>query len=591
MPGTQSVHAFENSLGIHDRIDSDTLPTIFETVYHFAVVFDADGNSTNDPSNPGRIELFHNGVSIGQTSTSLQLADLNDVNNWFGRSNYTVDGNLNGALNEIRIYDQPLSPEQIRHSRDQGADIKLGESVVAHSIHEFSGIQGQYGWSSGYRNYSTDGGGPDYDPVGGFIPFNGGSSLVTPFNGESQQWSGECWSLSLVGAPNLSVCRETASPNGSNSTPGEEYWPVRRWKADEITHPMPLALIWNAFMTNVNGGGVRGSLHINGVEVDSRIVPGQDSVGEVRVYYAIINPGDFIDLALSPEGSDGRSDFGDVSETWLRIEDEIPDLPVQPDGKPFLLAGQSFPVDPLGAYLLTDDQDLAIAPLIVNLDELPFEIPERGHLLLRSEGAWRAGIDSEFFSPESSQAGVFSSSNVFLDSSVRKRVSGSLDSGHQLLTGPTYFQNQETDVPDDFGIVSALSPSSFIRVPDGSKYLFVAVPDSLYSDNQNLDLDVIVQPAQISESPLVLNQRTNGHLESVSEWDFWTFSATVGDQVSLDVLGGTSSGVRYSLWGPDGWVGLDQVAESSSLITLPTTGKYSVVVGKPSVLVGVDYVF
>ena len=50
----------------------------------------------------------------------------------------------------------------------------LNAEEIANSINDFSfdGTQGENGWVSGYRNYSQDGGGDDYDPNQDFIAFD-----------------------------------------------------------------------------------------------------------------------------------------------------------------------------------------------------------------------------------------------------------------------------------------------------------------------------------------------------------------------------------------------------------------------------------
>ena len=101
----------------------------------------------------------------------------------------------------------------------------------------------------------------------------------------------------------------------------------------------PLALTWHIRETNLNGTGVTGSLHLNGVQVDTLALAGGDGVGAIRTFYTNVNPGDTIDLALTPWGlnADGH-DGSDGSAYWLRIDSYIPPNPLQPDGSPFVAA-------------------------------------------------------------------------------------------------------------------------------------------------------------------------------------------------------------------------------------------------------------
>jgi Concanavalin A-like lectin/glucanases superfamily/Bacterial TSP3 repeat len=55
-------------------------------------------------------------------TVARNLANIPDLNNWLGRSNWTVDANLNGTLDEFRIYDRILTPHEILVSRIAGPD-------------------------------------------------------------------------------------------------------------------------------------------------------------------------------------------------------------------------------------------------------------------------------------------------------------------------------------------------------------------------------------------------------------------------------------------------------------------------------------
>jgi hypothetical protein len=228
-------------------------------------------------------------------------------------ANWTVTDNLGGTAS---------STLTITVSGTRGL---LGDSAL-----EFSGIQGQDNWHHGYRNYTLDGGGDDYDPATAFISFDPGM-WRTPANGNHY------WRLpNQNGAPWTLLGRTATHPNGTNSTPNEEHWTVRRWVPADLDGTTPVAITWGARKTNRNADGVTGSLHINGVMVDSRVVPGNDTTGEFRTYYANLTPGDIVDLALSPEGVANRSDGSDSSATRFWVSNVIPANPVQPDGAPFV---------------------------------------------------------------------------------------------------------------------------------------------------------------------------------------------------------------------------------------------------------------
>ncbi|MGI9244833.1 MAG: hypothetical protein ACR2RV_28780 [Verrucomicrobiales bacterium] len=213
-------------------------------------------------------------------------------------------------------------------------------TILADSMMDFSGNQGQANWTNGYRNFTLDGGETDYDAAADFIPFAGGEGLGD-WDGVGQQWSGNAWDLNTAAAaPWTWLEREGTHPNGSNN--GEEHWSVRRWVASDLAATTPLGLTWHTRKTNLNGGGVTGSLHINGVQVDTFAFAGGDGVGVIRTFFANLEPNDIVDLVLTPVGDAGdTADGSDGSANWLRIDTFIPSNPTQPDGTPFVPASGS----------------------------------------------------------------------------------------------------------------------------------------------------------------------------------------------------------------------------------------------------------
>ncbi|MFT5523589.1 MAG: VCBS repeat-containing protein [Pirellulaceae bacterium] len=86
---------------------------------HIAMVVD---NVSADTTN---LTLYRDGAQIGNYVSQFELRDINDVNNWLGRSNWTGDQNLNGRINEFRIYDSALSSGEVSESFNNGADISF----------------------------------------------------------------------------------------------------------------------------------------------------------------------------------------------------------------------------------------------------------------------------------------------------------------------------------------------------------------------------------------------------------------------------------------------------------------------------------
>jgi hypothetical protein len=76
------------------------------------------------------------------------------------------------------------------------------------------------------------------------------------------------------------------------------------------------------------------------------------------------------------------------------------------------------------------------------------------------------------------------------------RVPGAIDAGIAVVTWNTLFGNMSTDIPQDFRIAN-----TFVQVPVGANYLFVAAEDIYYSDNSDPDGDYAVRITQISSVP------------------------------------------------------------------------------------------
>jgi hypothetical protein len=104
-------------LGEGDALDQSlTLDTDFPTPLgepvHVAVSWDEDGN----------VVVYRNGEQVQQGTTPHRPNQMNDVNNWLGRSNWTGDANLQGSYDEFRIFDEVLTPAEVSVSYHYGAD-------------------------------------------------------------------------------------------------------------------------------------------------------------------------------------------------------------------------------------------------------------------------------------------------------------------------------------------------------------------------------------------------------------------------------------------------------------------------------------
>lgn len=69
----------------------------------------------------GMIDIYQDGVKTGSVAFNGVLDNIDDVNNWIGRSNWGGDSFTDGAVNEFRVYDGVLTPEEISVNYAGGA--------------------------------------------------------------------------------------------------------------------------------------------------------------------------------------------------------------------------------------------------------------------------------------------------------------------------------------------------------------------------------------------------------------------------------------------------------------------------------------
>ncbi len=113
----------EGPVGVGEQMLDTSIPTQLEEEYHFAAVYDSDGAADGGAA----IKLYRDGELMGTQPVTIALGNMNDVNNWLGRSNWTADANTQGSYNEIRIYDFALTNNQVLGSFENGPEtINLG---------------------------------------------------------------------------------------------------------------------------------------------------------------------------------------------------------------------------------------------------------------------------------------------------------------------------------------------------------------------------------------------------------------------------------------------------------------------------------
>jgi hypothetical protein len=69
-----------------------------------------------------QMTLYLDGEQVAHAPTNFVLADVEDVNNWLGRSQWVQDVNLAARYDEFRIYDRALAADEIALLYSRGPD-------------------------------------------------------------------------------------------------------------------------------------------------------------------------------------------------------------------------------------------------------------------------------------------------------------------------------------------------------------------------------------------------------------------------------------------------------------------------------------
>jgi len=178
---------------------------------------------------------------------------------------------------------------------DSIADFPAPDNITTQSK------QGINNWNYGYHNASVNG---SYEAMpGGTDDFIAFPDNQGPGTGPSDYWTGSTWDWHAGNPPWTQITASGGHPNGTNN--GDEHWAVRRWVAETGG-----TLFLESFLAKQNTNGGTGTTLLvfhNGTQMFSRTVGGTDGVGFFDVTQIDgVSPGDFIDLALTPNGADGN---------------------------------------------------------------------------------------------------------------------------------------------------------------------------------------------------------------------------------------------------------------------------------------------
>src|ERR1035441_1722473 len=128
-------------------------------------------------------------------------------------------------------------------------------------------------------------------------------------------------------------------------------------------------------------------------------------------------------------------------------------------------------------------------------------------------------------------------------------------------------QASNTVAQQIIGLVNVILPV------DGTYTVAVRAPANHSASTGNYL--VTVWDATPTIASLVVNQQEYGQIKTPFSVDQWNFSAPAGEQVQFNLINVASPGVAFNLSGPSGWVGFSNLVTSSSLVTLPFAGNYT----------------
>jgi hypothetical protein len=144
--------------------------------------------------------------------------------------------------------------------------------------------------------------------------------------------------------------------------------------------------------------------------------------------------------------------------------------------------GSTLTLDPTATYLHTnnDNADNATAYSLATLGFAP------GQMVTFTEvGGWNNGQGTVYYGLDA----VFSASDVLLGSANLNRVQDAIgvDGFQSIVTMPTYYGNQPTDIPQDFYISLNSTPggSATLTIPTGAAYIFFSPNDDFFQDNSS----------------------------------------------------------------------------------------------------------
>ncbi|MES2924808.1 MAG: LamG-like jellyroll fold domain-containing protein [Verrucomicrobiota bacterium] len=122
---TQRMKAWNGGVVMTEQ--NSALATTAGTNYHYVFTFE-DGVGTYGAAG-GRMTWYRNGTLVSTADVNFRLTNIEDVNNWLGRSNFSNDTLANSTYDEFRLYNHVLTASEIAANLIAGPDTITGPPV------------------------------------------------------------------------------------------------------------------------------------------------------------------------------------------------------------------------------------------------------------------------------------------------------------------------------------------------------------------------------------------------------------------------------------------------------------------------------
>jgi hypothetical protein len=178
--------------------------------------------------------------------------------------------------------------------------------VIADSVTDFSGVQGDNHWFYGYIEPTSSTQFVELTRFGIFSPYWPGEEFW--FLDANRYWT-------AIGAllmhPNGTV--SAGLPSGAAGTDAlTEQWPVRRW-VSSVSGEISIAATARKRPAATCGNGLDVRIAIDGTTAWSKFIAATDSVGFSETIKAQVGNGSTVDFVVDPHGGDHLCDHTDFS--------------------------------------------------------------------------------------------------------------------------------------------------------------------------------------------------------------------------------------------------------------------------------------